>query len=128
MTPAIILERFRETHDTSEMDDAGCTPVLIFQGFHKNGKGIWEHVGEFYASTPLESSQQVREELETNEGVVRSNCTGACEYYIDAYGEARTIFSKEVVEHIYENNYKRRKTHNKFVKSILSLQKRGVIA
>lgn len=120
----LILEQFRKTHDTFEMDESGCTPVLIFQGFHRNGKGIWEHVGEFYATTPLESSQQVREELETNEGNVKSHCTGACEYYIDKYGEARIVLPKEYIERINKDNYKRRKTHKKFVKSIKSLIKK----
>ena len=120
----LILKQFRETHDTSEMDEAGCTPVLIFQGYHKNGKGIWEHVGEFYANTPLESSQQVREELETNEGNVKSLCTGSCEYYIDKYGEAKTVLQKTYIEQIYKENYLRRKTHKKTIKTIKSILKK----
>lgn len=120
----IILEQFRETHDTSEMDEAGCTPVLVFQGYHKNGKGIWEHVGEFYANTPLESSQQVREELETNEGIVESLCTGSCGYYIDKYGEARIVLQKTSVEQIYKENNIRKKTHKKLVKTIKSIMEK----
>lgn len=105
----LILEQFRATHDTSEMDEAGCTPILIFQGFHRNGKGTWEHVGEFYATTPLESSQQVREELETNEGNVKSHCTGTCGYYIDKHGEARVVLQKTSIKQIYKENNLRKK-------------------